>query len=151
MGSNQRCPVGSERIDQNAARVNGAIVMVVLAASFVPTLRPLQFYLLVDFAVKVFVGFAYSPNCYLSQVVVRAFDLPVRWVPAAPKRFASAVALVFLTGALVSWFAAESAIGFFAFSGVFLVCAFLESAVGFCVGCFVYGLLPTAMSKPFVR
>lgn len=151
MGSNQRCPVGSERIDQNAARVNGAIVTVVLAASLVPALRPLQFYLLADFGVKVFVGFAYSPSCYLSQVVVRVLDLPVSWVPAAPKRFASAVALVFVTGALASWFAAESAIGFLAFSGVFLVCAFLESAAGFCVGCFVYRLLPAVVSESFVR
>jgi hypothetical protein len=148
---NGRCPVGDERVDENAARINGAITVVLLGLSFVPQLRLLQVYLLVDFAIKVFAGFAYSPNCFLARSLASAFSLPNTPIPAAPKRFAGAVALAFLSGSLISWYAFGSAAGFAFFTGVFLGCALLEATVGFCMGCYVYGLLPALVSKAFVR
>lgn len=148
---NARCPVGTERIDESTARVNGAIVVGVLLLSLVPAFRWLQLYLLLDFGIKVLLGFAYSPNCAIAGAVAGALKLPVATVPAAPKRFAGAVAMVFIVAAMASWFALGSATGFYAFTAVFFVCALLESAAGFCVGCFVYGILPAAVSKSFVR
>ncbi len=151
MSGNERCPVGGERIDENTARVNGAIVVLLLLVSLVPELRWLQLYLLVDFGIKVFAGFAYSPNCAIARLIAGLLNLPIRSVPAAPKRFAGAVAMVFLAAAMVSWFALGSEVAFFVFTAAFMACALLESAAGFCVGCFVYGLLPEKVSKPFVR
>jgi len=148
---NERCPVGSERVDEHAARINGAITVVLLGLSFVPQLRFLQVYLLADFAIKVFAGFAYSPNCYLARAIAAALRLPITPIPAAPKRFAGAVALAFLSCSLYSWFVAGSIVWFGVFTAVFLGCAFLEAAAGFCVGCFVYGLLPARVSRAFVR
>jgi len=90
--TNERCPVGSERVDEHAARINGAITVVLLGLSSLPQLRLLQAYLLADFALKVFAGFAYSPNCSLARVIASALRLPNTPIPAAPKRFAAAVA-----------------------------------------------------------
>ena len=149
--SADRCPVGSERVDENAARVNGAITVAILALSLWPPVRWLQFYLLVDFGIKVFAGFAYSPSCFVARRVADALELPNEPIPAAPKRFAGAVALFFVTGSLVSWYAAGSVAAFLAFTAVFLVCAFLETFAGFCLGCYVYGLLPAKIGKAFVR
>ena len=151
MSDNERCPVGEERIDESTVRVNGAIVVVLLLASLVPELRWIQLYLLVDFGIKVFAGFAYSPNCAIARFIAGLLRLPIRSVPAAPKRFAGAVAMVFLAAALMSWFVLGSDEAFFVFTAAFTACALLESVAGFCVGCFVYGLLPEKVSKPFVR
>jgi len=149
--TNERCPVGSERVDEHAARINGAITVVLLGLSFVPQLRFLQIYLLADFAIKVFAGFAYSPNCFLARAIASVLRLPITPIPAAPKRFAGAVAIVFLSCSLISWFVFSSAVWFAVFTLGFLGCSFLEAAAGFCVGCFVYGLLPARVSRAFVR
>lgn len=149
--ANDRCPVGSERVDEHAARINGALTVVLLALSFLPHLRVLQVYLLADFAIKVFLGFAYSPNCFLAREIATALKLPITPIPAAPKRFAGAVAICFLTGSLTAWFVFGSTVWFFVLTAVFLGCALLEAAFGFCVGCFVYGLLPARVSRAFVR
>jgi len=116
-----------------------------------PQLRFLQAYLLADFAIKVFAGFAYSPNCFLARVIASALRLPITPVPAAPKRFAGAVVILFLSCSLISWFVFGSVVWSAAFTVAFLGCAFLEAALGFCVGCFVYGLLPARVSRAFVR
>lgn len=149
--TSDRCPVGSERVDEYAARVNGAITVALLALSLWEPMRWVLFYLLVDFGIKVFAGFAYSPNCFLARNIANALHLPSEPIPAAPKRFAGAVALFFLTGALISWFVVGSYLAFALFTGVFLVCAFLEAFAGFCLGCYVYGLLPAKVGKAFVR
>jgi hypothetical protein len=146
-----RCPVGSERVDEYAARVNGGIVFTLAALSLWTPLRWLLVYLFIDFAIKVVFGFAYSPNCIPARQIANLLHLPFRPVPAAPKRFAGALALVFIGGALVSWYSVGSWVAFAAFVGVLLVCAFLESALGYCIGCAVYGLLPANISKSFVR
>lgn len=149
--SADRCPVGSERIDETAARINGAITVALLALSFVPAMRWVLFYLLADFSIKVFAGFAYSPSCFVARSVADVLHLPTHMRPAAPKRFAGAVALIFVSGAIVSSYLLGSFAAFAVFTGVFLVCALLEAFAGFCLGCYVYDLLPAKVGQAFVR
>jgi hypothetical protein len=151
MGDTGLCPHGSERVDETAARLNGAIVVAVLALAILPPLHWLLFYLLLDFAVKVFAGFAVSPNSFFAVRLSRLLRLPARPIPAAPKRFAAVVAIVFLCGALMSWYSLGSFAAGAAFAGVFATCAALEAGAGFCVGCWVYGHLPVRMAQTFVR
>ena len=151
MSANTRCPVGSERIDEYAARVNGAMTVVMLGATFWEPMRWLLLYLLLDYAIKLLAGFAYSPGCFVARHIADALGMPRESVPAAPKRFAGGFALIFLGGGLIAWYAAASFIAFAAFTSVFLVCTALDSFAGFCVGCYIYSLLPARIGNAFVR
>lgn len=151
MSGAARCPISTERIDDSAARVNGGITLGVLA---IGTLTPAHWVLLllvVDFAIKVFVGFANSPSCWISRRISSALGLQCNMVDAAPKRFASVVALVMSSAALLMLYGFGSLPLFYAFAGTFAVFAFLECVLGFCMGCVMFTLLPDRMAVAFVR
>lgn len=144
-----RCPIGGELIDENAARINGAIVLIVLVASVLTPAKWLLAYLAADCAIKVFAGFAHSPNCHIARFVANALDLPRSMSDSAPKRFAAAVGMLMsIAGLLTAYLGSLPA--FLGVVGVFGICAGLESLAGFCVGCFLFGLLPESSARVFV-
>lgn len=145
-----RCPISGELIDENAARVNGAIVLTLLLVSALTPAKWLLAYLAADFGIKVFAGFAYSPNCHVARIIANALDLPRIMSDSAPKRFAATVGFLMSTAALVAFYFGGPVL-FMGIVAVFGVCAGLESLAGFCVGCFLFGLLPDGSARIFVR
>ena len=62
-------------------------------------------------------------------------------VPGPPKRFAQGVGLGFSVTALVLFYGVETTMLANVVLAVLAIFAFLESVVGFCAGCFVFGYL----------
>jgi hypothetical protein len=62
-------------------------------------------------------------------------------VPGPPKRFAQAVGVLFSTTALVLWYGFGLGTATWVVVSLLAVAAFLESALGLCLGCIVFGYL----------
>lgn len=102
----------------------------------------------IGFALRVMSGPRFSPFGLLATRVIAPRLGPEKLVAGPPKRFAQAIGLTFST------LAAIAAVGFGAhlvagiLLGVLIVFALLESVVGFCAGCFVFGRLIRAGLVP---
>jgi Domain of unknown function (DUF4395) len=95
----------------------------------------------VGFLARVLAGPRFSPLGRLATRVVAPRLGPPKLVPGPPKRFAQAVGLTLTTvasvvGLALGWIGAATAL-----VAVLLVFALLESVVGFCAGCWVFGHL----------
>ena len=127
----------------SARLVAGGVVTLVLATVLLDW-KWLTAVLAYGFVARVLTGPKASP---LGQLVTRVVTprLPVeaRPVPGPPKRFAQGIGVVFSVGALLltvggHWTAAQVVLGLLA------TAAFLESALGFCLGCKAFALLMRA-------
>ena len=93
------------------------------------------------FVARVLTGPTLSPlGQFVTRVVTPRLGLPERPVAGPPKRFAQAIGVVFSGTALVLtglgyWTAAEVVLGLLA------TAAFLESALGLCLGCKAFAVL----------
>ena len=61
-------------------------------------------------------------------------------VDAAPQKFAARIGIVF-----------SALSGLLFVAGVLVVCATLEAALGYCVGCKVYALLPRPLARALAK
>ncbi len=97
------------------------------------------------FWARVASGPRFSPLGQLATRVV-APRLPgqPRLVPGPPKRFAQAIGVVFSSTAIVLWFGFGLSTATWVVVGLLATAAFLESALGLCLGCKVFGLLMRA-------
>lgn len=75
-----------------------------------------------------------------TQVVAPRLGMP-RFVPGPPKRFAQAIGLVLTTTAAVTAYAFGAVLLPIMLVAVLLLFALLESVLGFCAGCWLFGHL----------
>ncbi len=119
-----------------------AMVVVLSLTIILFDVRWLLFILAYGFLARVLTGPTLSPMGLLAtRVLVPMLGNPTKPVAGPPKRFAQAIGLVFSTTAVILTYAfglAQAAEGVLA---VLVVFAALESLVGFCAGCFVFGYL----------
>ncbi|MTK53172.1 DUF4395 domain-containing protein [Paludibacter sp.] len=131
------CPINNKKVDENVARSNAALTVLLLVV-FQLSINPLiALFLLADFLLRGFDLAAYSPLAFVSKKVVSVLSLKPKVINAGPKFFAAKIGAAFSLSILVS-----ALLGFnqlaFVFSAVFGVCAFLEAAIGFCLACKIY-------------
>lgn len=134
------CPISTERVDENTTRVVAAIV-VIIGVITLYTQNPAPALLLaLDFSIRAFTKKPYSLLRLIARNIAAVLHLKEKPIDAAPKKFAAGVGFVFsiviaialLTGFVKTAFIAGS---------ILLVCAVLESAFAYCVGCVVYTYL----------
>lgn len=128
-------------VNEVSARLVAAGVVIMSAAAIAFDQHWIVYVIVYGFVARVLTGPKLSP---LGQIVTRVITprLPIapRPVSGPPKRFAQGIGVV-VTGtaavltALGLWTAAEIALG------LIIVAAFLESALGYCLGCKAFGLL----------
>ena len=129
-------------MNEVAARLVAAMVVALSLAAIVTGQGWLIALLAYGFLARVATGPKLSPMGLLAtRVLVPWLGNPSRPTPGPPKRFAQAVGLVFSVTALALYYGAGSTIGAQAVLGVLVAFATLESVVGFCAGCFVFGYL----------
>ncbi|MDZ4169769.1 MAG: DUF4395 family protein [Coriobacteriia bacterium] len=147
-----RCPLGGEMIDESSARINATLTCALLLVAALTPYRWVLVYLVVDFALKVFAGFARSPNCMAAGSLASWLRLKRTMADSAPKRLAASIALFMSSLGLLaaSAFPAYPQV-YYAVVGVFFFFAFLEAAFGFCMGCWIFALLPNRLAETFVR
>lgn len=136
-----------EVVNDYAARCTAALV-VALAVLTIVVPAPLQTWLagalVVGFALRVAGGPRYSPFGRLSvHVLAPRVSAEPKMVAGAPKRFAQAIGLVMSSVAFGLFLAGLGAAGV-AVLYVLVVAALAEAALGFCLGCWIYGQLQRA-------
>ena len=130
-----------EMVNENAARIVAFFVVVlsiisILTESSIPALV-----LLYGFFARVMYGPKFEPIALLSlHVIIPYLKLPVKLVFGPPKRFAQLIGLIFsITG--LTFFYFEELFLFILTFGILSLFAFLECALGFCAGCFIFQYL----------
>ncbi|WP_446665574.1 DUF4395 domain-containing protein [Flexivirga sp. B27] len=130
-------------VNEKAARAVAAGVVVLSTVGAVTGWWLVLVLLAYGFAARVATGPTASPLGQIATRLVAPRLGAVKPVAGPPKRFAQAVGLVFSGAAL-----ALNLLGFQGISTVLLVVlavfATLESVVGFCAGCFMFGQLMRA-------
>jgi hypothetical protein len=104
----------------------------------------------VDFIIRAFVKPKYSPLATLGRGISSGLRLPKKMVDSAPKVFAARIGVLFTVSTTILYAAGLTLAGTVVLA-ILIICAVLESALGFCVGCQVYSLLPKRVSALLVK
>lgn len=131
------CPINNKNADENVARSNAALTVLLLVVFQLSANPLIALFLLVDFVLRGFELANYSPLACVSKKVVSVLSLKPKVINAGPKFFAAKIGAVFSLSILVSTLLGWSQLSF-ALSAVFGVCAFLEAVIGFCLACKIY-------------
>ncbi len=128
-------------VNEKTARVVAAGVLILA----IVTLATQQFWIpalmAVGFALRVMAGPRFSPLGMLANKVIAPRLGAPKLVAGPPKRFAQAIGLTFTIAAAVTGWGFGLHLAASVVMAVLLVFAFLESVVGFCAGCWVFGRL----------
>lgn len=134
----------NEKAARTVASVVLATVVVVLLTGWYWLLVPLTY----GFWARALTGPTLSPLGWTAQNVIAPRLGPGRPVPGPPKRFAQLMGAVMSSAALVLALVAGDHTAADVVLVLFLPAAGLESIVGYCVGCKVFGLLMRAGVVP---
>jgi hypothetical protein len=128
-------------VNEKAARVVAGVVLltavIILATGAYWLLIPLAY----GFWARVLTGPTLSPLGWTAQNVIAPRLGAKKPVAGPPKRFAQGMGATMATLALIFWLVVGSHTATDVVLGLFVVAAGLESIVGFCLGCQVFGLL----------
>jgi hypothetical protein len=127
-------------VNEKAARVVAGVVLAIVIVTLVTAWYWLLIPLAYGFWARVLTGPTLSPLGWLAQNVIAPRLGERKPVPGPPKRFAQAMGAVLSTTALVLAFAVSHTAADVVLI-LFLPAAGLESIVGYCLGCQVFGLL----------
>ena len=129
------------QVDPRGLRFAAALTTVVLALTLILNSPwPLAVQAVV-FAISVAFGVQASPDGQLFKRLVRPrIGAPKELEDAAPPRFAQVVGLVFAVLGLIGYLSGAEVLGVVA-TGFALVAAFVNAAVGLCLGCEAYLLI----------
>lgn len=137
MGS---CPVIFKKVDQNVVRVMAGLVSAIAIMFIISPKLLLLALLLYDFLVRSLGYKKASPLFHLAKFIAQALKLKKIEIDAGPKEFALKIGFVFVLISFIM-FALEEAVAAALVVAVLLVCAFLEAAFNYCIGCQIYKLL----------
>jgi hypothetical protein len=137
MKSYALCPVSDKQINEKAARINGAITVLLLALfgvtqSIIPVL-----FLAIDFLLRAADYTRFSPIAISSGNIVRYLSLNNKLINAGPKLFAARIGLVFSSIIVISFTLNASTFGY-VMAGILGLFSFLEAVFGLCVACEIY-------------
>jgi hypothetical protein len=131
----------AQKVDPRGLRFAAGVTTIVLALTLVlDNAWPLAVQAVV-FAISVAFGVQASPYGLLFKRLIRPrLGPPNELEDAAPPRFAQLVGLVFAVAGLVGYLTGVTVLGVVA-TGFALVAAFVNAAVGLCLGCEAYLLI----------
>jgi hypothetical protein len=135
-------------VNEKAARVVAGVVLVTVIVTLLTTWYWLLVPLAYGFWARVLTGPTLSPLGWLAQNVIAPRLGEKKPVPGPPKRFAQAMGAVMSTVALVLALVIGDHTAADVVLLLFLPAAGLESIVGYCLGCKVFGLLMRAGIVP---
>lgn len=135
------CPITDKRINEQVARLNAVITVLLVILFIVFEFWPGMLFLFIDFMLRGFFDSRYSPVSQLNVVLARQFNLSEKMMNAGPKIFAAQVGM-FLSAVSLIAYAMGCGSVCLVIAGMLGFFSFLESAFGFCVACKLY---------PFIR
>jgi hypothetical protein len=131
------CPISKNKIDSNVARVNGLTSLIIIALG---VYNPIFWILLtIDFFLRSFI-IKYSPIANFSKLILNNLKVIPKPIDAAPKMFAARIgfmmSIILTTISLLGYQTSA-----FYFSIFFSIPVFLETFLGYCLGCQMYTIL----------
>jgi hypothetical protein len=153
------CPISGEQRDNNTVRFVAGFTTIIaiaalLVANMVDTLPAavITGLLAIDFIIRAFFKPKYSPLATLARGTTSALNLDKVMVDSAPKVFAARIGVLFSVTSTILFALGLQLPGSIVLD-ILIVCAFLESVLSFCLGCWFYALLPkkvgNVLSKSF--
>ena len=127
-------------VNEYAARSVAGMVVLLCVATLVFRTPWLLWPLALGFLARVASGPRFSPFGQLATKVIAPRLGPAKLVPGPPKRFAQSIGATLSTAALVTYYL-DAATAAWVLVGMITVAALLESVVGFCLGCAIFGRL----------
>ena len=133
------CPISGEMIDERAARIVGVFVLASALGYLLTGWMAWLWLLGFDFYSRIF-RCDWSVFRWVAMMIRERYFAP-KMVDAAPKMFAARLGLAMAVAATllhgIGWLVAAKVAMIF-----LLAAATLESVLGFCLGCWLHGLLP---------
>ena len=129
-------------VNEIAARMVAGMVVLLTVAIILTDMYWLTFILAYGFVARVLAGPTLSPmGLVATKVLVPILGNPKKLVAGPPKRFAQMVGLSFSVLALVLIYGFGETVPAEGVLAVLAIFSTMESLVGFCAGCFVFGYL----------
>ena len=129
-------------VNDYAARAVAAIVIILVVLFEITANEFLLLFITYGFLARVLTGPTLSPGGLLAtKIIVPALGSPSKLVPGPPKRFAQFIGLLISLSATIALFVFDSPTSARYLMAVICFFASLESILGFCAGCFVFGWL----------
>lgn len=131
-------------VNEISARLVAGGVLIMSALTIAFNLKWAPYVIGYGFIARVLTGPTLSPlGQFVTRVLTPALPFAARPVPGPPKRFAQGIGVAFTVTAAIltafgAWDAAKITLG------LIIVAAFLESVVGYCLGCKAFALLMRA-------
>lgn len=131
------CPVDFQKVDEHKIRFTALWILLLTILFVLTEWRIIPVFLVIDFVTRALGWGQYSLLNKLSAGAIFLLKLSIKPIDQAPKIFAAKI------GAFVSVLLLISAVAnvptlTIIISYILIFCAFLESILGFCVGCYVY-------------
>jgi hypothetical protein len=129
-------------VNEVSARLVAAGVVVLALATIVFNLPWLTLLIAYGFIARAAAGPRFSPlGLLVTKVLTPALPFQEKLVPGPPKSFAQAIGVVFSVTAAVLAVGLGLTTAAYVVLGILAFFAFLESALGLCVGCRVFAVL----------
>jgi len=127
-------------VNEYAASSVAAMVVLLCTATLLFQIPWLLWLLELGFVARVASGPRFSVFGQLATKVIAPRIGPAKLVPGPPKRFAQAIGATLSVAALVAFYLGAPTLSW-VLVGLITVAALLESALGFCLGCAIFGRL----------
>jgi hypothetical protein len=142
----QTCPISLNRIDAHLVRIIAAqVITVALLLLFTHHLL-FAFVLLFDFSVRIFKLKKLSLFAMIANFIISHFQIASQPCDEAPKRFALYLGLAIII-LFTLLFGLKLTLIASLLVGILLICAFLEAAFDYCIGCKIYYLIQLLTPK----
>ena len=129
-------------VNDYAARAVAAIVIILVVLFEITANEFLLLFITYGFLARVLTGPTLSPVGLLAtKIIVPALGSPSKLVPGPPKRFAQFIGLLISLLATIAIFVFDYPTSARYLMAVICFSASLDSILGFCAGCFVFGWL----------
>jgi hypothetical protein len=142
------CPVDDDPpVDARGVRFAAAVTTAVLVLALVTGSALLLAAQGGVFALGAVAGLRFAPYSLLfRRVVAPRLGPATQWEGSAPVRFSQGIGMVFALVGALGYFAGATTVGIVATAAA-LVAAGLNAAVGYCLGCVMYGYLLPLVSR----
>ena len=141
------CPISDEIVEENAVRIIGLMIAVLLIAYLMIDPNPIiGIAIAVDYSIRAFTHRKFSPLSWLANQLARKLHLQPKPINKGPKIFAARVGFLFaFTGLLISFLHPLTASIILSILCFF---ALLESVGNICMGCIIYTYIILKLYKP---
>ncbi len=140
MRQNFICPTDHITVSETRVRLTALFVFLIVLGNLFIGSWWIALLLVIDFFLRGFAFGRYSPLNRTSDWIDRKFFPPGRQIDRAPKLFAARLGFIFCDCLLIAIIFELTTLTLF-ISCVLLLFSFLEFALGFCAGCYVYSFL----------